>query len=53
LNDLQLIAARVANIESPRAWDGTRIRDYLDSSIAKSLLGLCEVIDGETYVPRA
>ena len=52
LNDLQLIPARIAHIESLRSRNGTRIGDYFDTSLAEFLLGASKVIDHETYVSR-
>src|SRR5215471_15140823 len=51
-DDLQLIPARIAHIESLCSRNGTRIGDYFDPSLAKFLFGASEVIDFETHVSR-
>src|SRR5215471_14714182 len=51
-DDLQLIPARIAHIESLCSRNGTRIGDYFDPSLAKFLFGTSEVIDFETHVSR-
>src|ERR1700731_3774506 len=53
LHNLELISARVANIEAPGTRHGPRIWNNFNASIAKPSFSYGEIVNGQTDVARA
>src|SRR5262245_18197178 len=53
LDDLQLITAGIAHVESQRPRNRSRVGDNLDTGITKSVLSRLQISNLETNMPRA